>query len=46
MLKGVYTNNYGAIYLGVTISIVPIIAVYAFFSRRIIGGLVVGSVKG
>lgn len=46
MLKGVYTNNYGAIYLGVSISIVPIIIVFAFMSRKIVGGLTVGSVKG
>jgi multiple sugar transport system permease protein len=46
MLRGVYENNYGAIYLGVAISIVPIIVVYAFVSRRIIGGLVVGAIKG
>ncbi len=46
MLRGVYSDNYGAIYLGVAMSIVPIIAVYAAVSRKIIGGLVVGSVKG
>ncbi len=46
MLRGVYADNYGAIYLGVAMSILPIIVVYAFVSRRIIGGLVVGAVKG
>jgi multiple sugar transport system permease protein len=46
MLRGVYADNYGAIYLGVAMSILPIIVVYAFVSRRIIGGLIVGAVKG
>jgi len=45
MLKGVYSNNYGAIYLGVSISIIPIIIVYAFLSQKVIDGLVVGAVK-
>lgn len=46
MLKGVYNNNYGAIYLGISISIIPIIIVYSFFSRKIIGGLSMGAIKG
>jgi len=46
MLRGVYSDNYGAIYLGVAMSIVPIIIIYAVVSRKIIGGLVVGAVKG
>lgn len=45
MLKGIYSNNYGSIYLGVSISIIPIIVVYAFFSQKVIGGLVMGAVK-
>ena len=46
MLKGVYQNNYGAIYLGISISIIPIIIVYSFFSTKIIGGLSMGAIKG
>lgn len=46
MLKGIYNNNYGAIYLGVSISVVPIILVFSFLSKRIMGGLTVGALKG
>lgn len=46
MLRGVYSDNYGAVYLGVSISIVPIMVVYLFMARKVIGGLVVGAVKG
>lgn len=46
MLKPLYGTNYGAIYLGVAISIVPIIVVFLFCSRFIIGGITVGAVKG
>ncbi len=46
MLRGVYSDNYGAIYLGVAMSIIPIILIYAVISRKIIGGLVIGAVKG
>ncbi len=46
MLRGIYSDNYGAIYLGVAMSVLPIIIVYAFVSRKIIGGLVVGAIKG
>jgi multiple sugar transport system permease protein len=45
LLKGVYMNNYGAIYFGISISIIPIIITYACFSRKIIGGVSMGAVK-
>lgn len=45
MLKGVYSNNYGSIYLGVSISILPILIVYVFFAQRIMDGLSIGALK-
>jgi ABC-type glycerol-3-phosphate transport system permease component len=45
-LRGdVYRTEYGAIYLGLAISIVPIIIIYAIFSRYIISGIALGAVK-
>ena len=40
-----YRTEYGAIYLGLAVSIVPIILFYSFFSRYIISGITMGSVK-
>ena len=39
MIKGLYVTNYGAMYLAVAISVIPIMLVFAFFSRYIIDGL-------
>ena len=44
-IKGLYLTNYGAMYLAIAISIVPIVIVYLFCSRYIINGLTVGSDK-
>ena len=41
----VYETEYGAIYLGLAMTIVPIIIMYAFFSRYIVSGIAMGSVK-
>lgn len=46
MLRGdIYRTEYGGIYLGITISIVPILIFYAFMSRYIISGITMGGVK-
>ncbi|WP_233516405.1 carbohydrate ABC transporter permease [Oceanispirochaeta sp. M1] len=45
-IRGLYEANFGAIYLGVTISVVPIILVVVTFSKSLIKGLTVGAVKG
>jgi multiple sugar transport system permease protein len=45
-LRGdVYRTEYGAIYLGLAVVIVPIIIIYALFSRYIISGIAVGAVR-
>lgn len=45
-IRGLYETNFGAIYLGVTISVIPIILVVIVFSKKLISGLTVGAVKG
>ncbi|MDR1972910.1 MAG: carbohydrate ABC transporter permease [Treponema sp.] len=42
---GYYRTEYGGIYLGLTISIVPILIFYSLMSRFIISGLTLGSIK-
>ena len=45
MIKGLYVTNYGAMYLAIAISVIPIMIVFAIFSRYIIDGLTTGSEK-
>ncbi|TCW62165.1 carbohydrate ABC transporter permease [Treponema sp. J25] len=46
MLRGdIYRTEYGSIYLGITVSLVPIIIFYAFMSQYIIAGITMGSLK-
>src|SRR5690606_33743372 len=45
-LRGdVYRTEYGAIYLGLALTVVPVIILYALFSRYIISGIAMGAVK-
>jgi multiple sugar transport system permease protein len=45
-LRGdIYRTEFGGIYLGIAISLIPIIIFYAFMSRYIISGLTMGGVK-
>ncbi len=43
--KGTYQNDYGAVYVCIAISIIPVMVVFAFCSKYIIGGLTAGAVK-
>jgi cellobiose transport system permease protein len=40
-----YSTNYVLIFAGTTISIIPLLLVFVFFGRQIIGGLMEGAVK-
>lgn len=45
-LRGdVYRTEFGAIYLGLAATIVPIIVIYALFSRYIVSGIAIGALK-
>lgn len=44
--KGVYKTEFGAIYTCIAISVVPIMIAFVFLSKKIIGGLTIGGVKG
>ena len=45
-LRGdVYRPEYGAIYLGLAASVIPIIIIYFLFSRYIVNGISIGAVK-
>jgi multiple sugar transport system permease protein len=41
----VYRTEYGAIYLGIAMTIVPILVMYAVFSRYIVSGIAMGAMK-
>lgn len=46
LLRGdIYRTEYGAIYMGIAVSLIPIIIFYCFMSKYIISGLTMGSVK-
>jgi multiple sugar transport system permease protein len=45
-LRGnIYRAEMGAIYLGIAISLVPILIFYAFMSRYIISGITMGGLR-
>ena len=47
LLKGdIYKTEYGSIYLGLTLTALPLIVMYLLLSRYIIAGVALGSVKG
>jgi ABC-type glycerol-3-phosphate transport system permease component len=45
MRGDVYRTEYGAIYLGLALSVVPIIILYVILSRYIVSGIAMGAVK-
>lgn len=47
LLKGdIYKTEYGSIYLGLTLTVLPLIVVYLILSKYIVAGVALGSVKG
>jgi len=47
LLKGdIYRTEYGSIYLGLTLTVLPLFIVYFLLSKYIIAGVALGSVKG
>ncbi|MCQ2466502.1 MAG: carbohydrate ABC transporter permease [Clostridia bacterium] len=47
LLRGdIYKTEYGSIYLGVSLTVLPLIVVYLLLSKYIVAGVALGSVKG
>lgn len=47
LLKGdIYRTEYGAIYLGLFLTVLPLIIIYLLLSRYIVAGVALGAVKG
>ena len=47
LLKGDnYTTEYGSVYMGLTLTVLPLIIVYLLLSKYIIAGVALGGVKG
>lgn len=47
LLKGdIYKTEYGSVYLGPTLTVLPLIVVYLLLSKYIIAGVALGGVKG
>jgi len=47
LLRGdIYKTEYGAVYIGLTLTALPLIVVYLVLSKYIIAGVALGSVKG
>jgi multiple sugar transport system permease protein len=47
LLKGdIYKTEYGAVYMGLTLTVLPLIIVYLFLAKYIVAGVAMGSVKG
>lgn len=47
LLKGdIYKTEYGSIYMGLTLTVLPLIIVYLLLSKYIIAGVALGGVKG
>ena len=47
LLKGdIYKTEYGAVYLGLALTVLPLLVVYFLLSKYIIAGVALGGVKG
>ena len=43
---GVYTTDYGLVFAGVVMSVIPVLVVYVLLTRQFIAGVTAGGVKG
>ncbi len=47
LLRGdIYKTEYGSVYLGLTLSVLPLLIIYFLLSKHIIAGVALGGVKG
>ncbi len=47
LLRGdIYKTEYGAVYLGLTMTVLPLLVIYFLLSKHIIAGVALGGVKG
>jgi len=47
LLRGdIYRTEYGAVYLGLTLTVLPLLVIYFLLSKYIIAGIALGGVKG
>jgi len=47
LLRGdIYKTEYGSVYMGLALTVLPLIVVYLILSRYIISGVALGGVKG
>ena len=44
--EGNYNTEYGCIYVGLSITALPLIVIYLLLSKYIVSGIALGSVKG
>jgi multiple sugar transport system permease protein len=42
----IYRTEYGAIYLGLFLTVLPVLVIYFLLSKHIIAGVALGGVKG
>ncbi|WP_461198076.1 carbohydrate ABC transporter permease [Enterococcus sp. N249-2] len=42
----VYRTEFGSMYLGISLSIIPLLLIYLFLSKYIVGGVTAGGIKG
>lgn len=42
----VYRTEFGSMYLGISLSIIPLLLIYLFLSKHIVGGVTAGGIKG
>ena len=45
LFRSIYKTEYGSIYLGLTLTVLPLLIVYFLLSKYIIAGVALGGVK-